>query len=116
MTEPAPAFDPVIHAPGRLQICAILSSVDSAEFAMLREAVKVSDSVMSKHLKQLEEAGHVALTKATEGGRQRTWIALTPTGRKAFAAHVAELQRLAAMTAPDLPRAGGRDDKAGNSP
>lgn len=98
--QPVPAFDPVIHAPGRLQICAILSSVDSAEFAMLRDAIKVSDSVMSKHLKQLEEAGHVTLTKAAENGRQRTWIALTPAGRKAFAAHVAELQRLAAMTAP----------------
>jgi DNA-binding MarR family transcriptional regulator len=55
---------------------------------------------MSKHLKQLEEVGHVTLAKAAENGRQRTWIALTPTGRKAFAAHVAELQRLAAMTAP----------------
>lgn len=98
--QPVPAFDPVIHAPGRLQICAILSSVDSAEFAMLRDAIKVSDSVMSKHLKQLEEAGHVTLTKATGNGRQRTWIALSPSGRKAFAAHVAELQRLAAMTAP----------------
>lgn len=104
-----PAFDPVIHAPGRLQICAILSSVDSAEFAMLRDAIKVSDSVMSKHLKQLEEAGHVTLTKATENGRQRTWIALTPSGRKAFAAHVAELQRLAAMTAPMPPGADGHD-------
>jgi DNA-binding MarR family transcriptional regulator len=99
-TQPAPAFDPVIHAPGRLQICAILSSVDSAEFAMLRDALKVSDSVLSKHLKQLEEAGHVTLTKAAENGRQRTWISLTPSGRKAFAAHVAELQRLAAMTVP----------------
>ncbi|WIY68575.1 transcriptional regulator [Aquidulcibacter paucihalophilus] len=98
--RPVPVFDPVIHAPGRLQICAILSSVDSAEFAMLRDAIKVSDSVLSKHLKQLEEAGHVALTKAAENGRQRTWISLTPAGRKAFAAHVAELQRLAAMTAP----------------
>lgn len=99
-TPPAPAFDTVIHAPGRLQICAILSSVDSAEFAMLRDAIKVSDSVMSKHLKQLEEAGHVILTKAAENGRQRTWIALSPAGRKAFAGHVAELQRLAAMTVP----------------
>ncbi len=53
----APAFDSVIHAPGRLQICAILSSVDDAEFAMIRDAIKVSDSVLSKHLKQLEEAG-----------------------------------------------------------
>ncbi len=94
-----PAFDPVIHAPGRLQICAILSSVDDAEFAMIRDAIKVSDSVMSKHLKQLEEVGYVKLTKQAENGRQRTWIALTPAGRKAFASHVAELQRLAALTA-----------------
>ena len=98
----APQFDAVIHAPGRLQICAILSGVDDAEFAMVRDAIKVSDSVMSKHLKQLEEAGYVKLSKAAENGRQRTWISLTATGRKAFAAHVAELQRLAALTAPSL--------------
>ncbi len=95
-----PVFDPVIHAPGRLQICAILSSVDDAEFAMIRDRIAVSDSVLSKHLKQLEEAGYVALTKAPFDGRQRTWLALSAKGRKAFAAHVAELQRLAAMTAP----------------
>lgn len=98
---PIPSFDPIIHAPGRLQICAILSGVDEAEFAMLRDALKVSDSVLSKHLKQLEEAGYVAVRKATLDGRQRTWLALTPAGRKAFAAHVAELQRLAATTAPE---------------
>ena len=97
----APVFDAVIHAPGRLQICAVLSSVTDAEFAMIRAAIKVSDSVLSKHLKQLEEAGYVALTKAAENGRQRTWIALTPKGRKAFSAHVAELNRLASITAPE---------------
>lgn len=95
----APVFDAVIHAPGRLQICAILASVDDAEFAMIRDAIKVSDSVMSKHLKQLEEAGYVKLSKAAENGRQRTWISLTGPGRKAFAAHVAELNRLASLTA-----------------
>lgn len=94
-----PVFDALIHAPGRLQICAILSSVD-AEFAMIRDAIKVSDSVLSKHLKQLEEAGYVTLSKAAQDGRQRTWVTLTAKGRKAFIAHVAELQRLAAMTAP----------------
>ncbi len=97
---PAPGFDPVIHAPGRLQICAILSRVDDAEFAMLRGALGVSDSVLSKHLKQLEEAGHIKLSKAAENGRQRTWASLTAGGRAAFAAHVAELTRLAASTAP----------------
>ena len=97
---PVPRFDPVIHAPGRLQTCAILSAADDVEFAVVRDTLSVSDSVMSKHLKQLEEAGYVALTKAPFDGRQRTWISLTPAGRTAFAAHVAELQRLAALTAP----------------
>lgn len=92
-----PAFDPVIHAPGRLQICAILSGVDEAEFSMIRDAIRVSDSVLSKHLKQLEEAGYIKLTKAASDGRQRTWTSLTAPGRKAFAAHVAELQRLASV-------------------
>lgn len=93
----AAAFDPVIHAPGRLQICAILSGADEAEFAMIRDAVAVSDSVLSKHLKLLEDAGHIKLRKIASGGRQRTWAALTPAGRRAFAAHVAELQRLAGL-------------------
>ena len=97
---PAPRFDPVIHAPGRLQICAILSAADDVEFAMVRDTISVSDSVLSKHLKQLEDAGYIALRKAALDGRQRTWLSLTGAGRKAFAAHVAELQRLAAMTAP----------------
>lgn len=93
-----PQFDPVIHAPGRLQICAILSAADEAEFAMLRESLGVSDSVLSKHLRQLEEAGYIGSTKQAAHGRARTWLSLTPTGREAFAAHVAELTRLAGMT------------------
>ncbi len=94
----APQFDAVIHAPGRLQICAMLSAADEAEFATLREALQVSDSVLSKHLKQLEEAGYVASRKAAAHGRQRTWLSLTGQGGKAFAAHVAELNRLATLT------------------
>jgi len=53
----APVFDPVIHAPGRLQICGLLSGVDDAEFALIRDRIAVSDSVLSKHLKLLDEAG-----------------------------------------------------------
>lgn len=91
----APAFDTLIHAPGRLQICSLLSAVDEAEFATVREAVAVSDSVLSKHVKLLEEAGYVKVRKATVSSRQRTWLALTRAGRTAFVAHMAELTRLA---------------------
>jgi len=92
------AFDPVIHAPARLQIMAVLAGVQDAEFSLLRSTVQVSDSVLSKHLAQLAEAGYVNLRKAALGGRQRTWASLTRDGRRAFAAHVKALQALAGIT------------------
>ena len=89
-------LDAVLHAPARLQIAAILSRVEEAEFAAIRDLVEVSDSVLSKHLSALGEAGYVALRKAAQDGRQRTWASLTRTGRTAFAAHMAALQALVA--------------------
>ena len=91
-----PALDPVIHAPARLQIAALLAAVTDAEFATVRDAVGVSDSVLSKHFSALSEAGYVRLRKAALDGRQRTWASLTREGRRAFAAHVQALQALAA--------------------
>jgi DNA-binding MarR family transcriptional regulator len=97
-----PRFDETIHAPQRLRVCAILAAVDKAEFATLRDSLDVADSVLSKHLKVLVEAGYVTLDKPSGSGRVRTWASLTRAGRAAFAGHVAELQRLAA--AADLSR------------
>ncbi len=91
-------LDPVIHAPNRLQMCCMLAAVDTIDFATVREALDVSESVLSKHVKTLEEAGYVKVSKAASDGRQRTWLSLTGNGRKAFTAHVAELNRLAASS------------------
>lgn len=90
----APHFDPVIHAPNRLQICAMLLTVENAEFGAVRDMIGVSDSVLSKQVKLLQDAGYVALEKATVASRTRTWLSLTGVGKTAFRAHVAELQRL----------------------
>ena len=93
-----PRFDPVIHAPARLQLCALLVPLQDAEFSVLAQELEVSDSVLSKHIKQLAEAGYVKPTKRKSAGRQRTWLSLTSKGRKAFTGHIAELQRLAGMS------------------
>jgi DNA-binding MarR family transcriptional regulator len=90
-----PRFDDEIHAPVRLRICAALAAVKSVEFAALRDHLAVADSVLSKHLARLEDAGYVAIAKATEKGRQRTWASLTPAGRTALAGHLAALRELA---------------------
>lgn len=89
-------FDAVLHPPARLQIAAVLAQVDEAEFARLRDIAGVSDSVLSKHLAALAEAGHIKLRKAAADGRQRTWASLTRSGRKAFKAHLAALEALVA--------------------
>ena len=94
MTAVEPRFDQVVHAPPRLQVCGLLAAVDVMDFAAVRDAVGVSDSVLSKHVKQLEDAGYVQVRKATVASRQRTSLALTRTGRAAFDAHVAELRRI----------------------
>ncbi|SDH46604.1 transcriptional regulator [Nonomuraea jiangxiensis] len=91
----APVFNEIIHAPNRLQICAMLSAVDSAEFAVLRDTLAVSDSVLSKHLKVLQTAGYVETAKTSGRAAERsTWISLTPAGRRALAGHLAELHRI----------------------
>jgi hypothetical protein len=55
----AARFDEIVHAPNRLQICAILSAVDSADFATVRECLGVADSVLSKRIRVLHGAGYL---------------------------------------------------------
>ena len=87
-------FDPVIHAPLRLRLCALLSPVDEAEFSMLRDRLEVADSVVSKHVSTLADAGYVKVTKSRSGGRATTWIALTRPGRVALEGHLAALREI----------------------
>ena len=61
-------LDPLIHAPARLQVLTTLAAVSEAEFATLRDALEVSDSVLSKHISTLADAGYVRSRKARPGG------------------------------------------------
>jgi DNA-binding MarR family transcriptional regulator len=87
-------LDPVIHAPARLQLVTSLTAVSEAEFAVLRDALDVSDSVLSKHVSALASAGYVRSRKGVRDGRRTTWVALTDVGRTALREHVAALREL----------------------
>jgi DNA-binding MarR family transcriptional regulator len=89
-------FEPLLQAPARLQVMAVLAHAQDAEFARLKEVTGTSDSVMSKHLAALSDAGLIKLRKAAVDGRQRTWARLTREGRHRFDEHVAALQRIVA--------------------
>jgi DNA-binding MarR family transcriptional regulator len=87
-------LDEHVVAAARLRLMTTLTAVSEAEFATLREALEVSDSVLSKHLGALEEVGYLRRHKGVHRGRRTTWISLTPRGRKALSTHVTALRAL----------------------
>ncbi|MCW2850427.1 MAG: MarR family transcriptional regulator [Nocardioides sp.] len=89
-----PQLDPVIHPPHRLQICALLHASREVEFARLRDHLGVSDSVLSKQLAHLMDAGYVTQRKALKDSRHRVWLRLTTRGRTAYQHHLAALRAI----------------------
>jgi DNA-binding MarR family transcriptional regulator len=89
-------LDPHLQAPARLKLVTMLTAVSEAEFAVLRDRLEVSDSVLSKHLAALGEAGYVRVRKGVHLGRRTTWASLTTRGRTAVGDHVAVLRALIA--------------------
>ncbi|MER6383868.1 transcriptional regulator [Streptomyces sp. NPDC001250] len=91
-----PTLDRELHHPTRLALAAYLSACGEAEFAVLRDYCEVSDSTLSKTLSALEKTGYVSIRKGYLGKRPRTWAALTLSGRRAVARHLAALEEIAA--------------------
>ena len=86
--------DPLIHPITRLSICGLLAGADWVEFAALRDAAGISDSVLSKQSRVLEDAGYLEVRKGAIGRRPRTWFRLTAEGRQAVQGHLAWLAQL----------------------
>jgi DNA-binding MarR family transcriptional regulator len=102
-THPRYRLDEVIHAPVRLSVMSALAAADRADFRYLRELVEVSDSLLSKHMTLLEDAGYIEVTKGYQGKRPRTWFALTEAGRAAFGAYLAALNEIVGSGAGQPP-------------
>jgi DNA-binding MarR family transcriptional regulator len=96
------AFDELIHAPLRLQICAMLSPVRSLPFADIRDSLGISDSALSKHLSALAGAGYVEVSRVRADSRSRRQVTLTKPGRTALRGHLAALRAIAAAAEPTM--------------
>lgn len=79
----------------RLRIAALLSGCDEASFQHVQDHCGLSKSSLSKHMATLERAGVVEVRKGYVGKYPRTWLLLSPAGRRALHEHLAALQRIA---------------------
>lgn len=90
-------LNPIVHQPTRLRIMASLSALggeSKIEFTALRDLLDLTDGNLGTHLRTLEEAGYVRITKTFVGRRPCTFVAMTDEGRIAFQTHVRALEEL----------------------
>jgi len=98
--EPFLQLDRVIHEKGRLAIMSMLAASSELSFTELRNALGMTDGNLTTHIRTLQQAGYVAITKSVENRRPLTTCSLTATGRKAFTAHVDLLEQIVRQSRP----------------
>ena len=74
-------LDPHLQAPARLKLVTMLTAVSEAEFALVRDRLGVSDSVLSKHLSALGDAqsSSVVSVRSVDPERLRPLLARLAT-------------------------------------
>ena len=96
--EPFLKLDRVIHEKGRMAIMSLLAASQELSFTELREALTMTDGNLSVHLRTLQEAGYVGLTKSFQNRKPLTTCSLTTAGRKAFSEYIDLLEQIVRQT------------------
>jgi len=94
-------LDPVIHAPKRLAVMAVLDNSITTDFSFLRSYLDVTDSDLSKQMSALERVGYVAITKTGRGRGGITAYRITDDGRTAYRRHLATIKPITTFERTD---------------
>lgn len=87
-------LDRVIHEKGRLAIMSMLAASSELSFTELRDALGMTDGNVTTHIRTLQEAGYVAVTKTFQNNRPLTTCSLTTAGRSAFTTYIDLLEQI----------------------
>ena len=111
--DPAGALERLFHEPKRLAILSALCTArEGLPFTDLRDACRLTDGNLNRHLKALEEEGIVRIQKAFVDDKPRTTIVLTRGGLARFSQY---LENLAAVL-QEARRAARREGAAVHAP
>lgn len=73
---------------------AYISGAGEADFTSIKKAVDTSDGNMSVHLRKLEEAGYLSVTKSFNSRKPQTIYALSDKGRQAWVQYLEQMRTL----------------------
>ena len=89
-----PEVDRLIHEPARYNIMALLYVVERAEYLFVQNQTEMTSGNLTTHAAKLEKAGYLAVQKKFVRRKPKTFLRLTPRGRKAFEEYRSEMKRL----------------------
>ena len=92
--EPFLQLDRVIHEKGRLAIMSMLAANAEMSFTEMRDSLSMTDGNITTHIRTLQEAGYVSVTKSFQNNRPLTTCSLTASGRKAFSSYINLLEQI----------------------
>ena len=91
-------LDRVIHEKGRLAIMSMLAASPELSFTEMRDTLKMTDGNLTTHIRTLQEAGYISVTKSFRDNRPLTTCALTAAGKKAFTNYINLLESIIQQT------------------
>lgn len=98
--EPFLQLDRVIHEKGRLAIMSMLAATPALSFTEMRDALGMTDGNLTTHIRTLQEAGYVSVTKSFQNNRPHTTCALTAAGKRAFTSYINLLEQIVQQSKP----------------
>ncbi|HKX61293.1 MAG TPA: transcriptional regulator [Verrucomicrobiae bacterium] len=98
--EPFLQLDRIIHEKGRLAIMSLLAASPQLSFTEMRNTLGMTDGNITAHIRTLQEAGYISVTKEFKSGRPLTTYALTTKGRQAFTTYINLLEQIVQQTKP----------------
>ena len=98
--EPFLQLDRVIHEKGRLTIMSLLAASPELSFTEMRDTLSMTDGNLTSHVRTLQEAGYVSVSKSYQGNRPLTTCSLTAAGEKAFASYINLLEQIVQQSRP----------------
>jgi DNA-binding MarR family transcriptional regulator len=99
--EPFLRLDRIIHEKGRLAIMSMLAASPELSFTEMRDGLSMTDGNLTTHIRTLQEAGYVAVTKSFHNNRPLTTCTLTSSGKKAFTNYINLLEQIVRQTKPE---------------
>ena len=94
-------LDRTIHEKARLSIItSLMTHPDGLAFADLKRLCDLTDGNLSRHIKVLQTAKLIAVTKGYEGNRPHTSCKITALGQKQFLEYIAVLEQVVKDAAP----------------